>query len=375
MRHPSLLLSPLEYLYHTASAMKRAAYLNDLLPRVELPVPVVSVGNITAGGTGKTPVVAALASLLAPVFGRVGLLSRAYGTGFAWSLNLVSDGRRVLLDRRWSGDEPMVIRRSSGMTIAASGKNRARSGEYLARKLGAGVLVLDDGFQYWRMRRDFDLVLVDATNPFGGMAFLPVGRLREHPSSLSRADLVMVTRAGSPGALPFEAVSAAVRRFNGGCPIIPCSFVPEGISRISTGDPGGNGTPVPLETIRGRSIAAFCGIGNPDSFRETLESLGGRVKMFETFPDHHPYAPGEIDGLAGRAEALGLELFTTAKDLMNLPAMPGSSGGPFVHVLETVARFDRSAVLSTLASKGLLPRHPPSLPAQFCETKKEEACP
>lgn len=352
MKFFSIFLKFLEYLYHSASALKRAAYLSNAISRINVGIPVVSVGNITTGGTGKTPVVAALADLLTPVFGRVGILSRAYGTGFVWSLNLVSDGRRVLLDRRWSGDEPVAIRKSAGITIAASGKDRVRSGEYLARKLGVRVLILDDGFQYWRMNRDLDIVLLDATSPFGGMAFLPMGRLREHPSTLDRADLVMITRIGDPGAHPFASVAAAVRLFNPRCPVIPCSFAPEKITGVF------NGAELPLKSMKGRPVAAFCGIGNPESFREILRSLGARVESFAPFPDHHSYTSGEIEDIVGRAGAKGLDLFTTTKDLANLPFMPGVTAmdGPEIFVMETSARFDGGEVFSALTRKGLMPR-------------------
>jgi tetraacyldisaccharide 4'-kinase len=270
-------------------------------------VPVVSVGNLTVGGTGKTPMVAWLARQLRKEGRHPAVLSRGYrGTAGRGPL-LVSDGSAApLVGPERCGDEPFLLARSLPGTVVLVGSER-RAAAVEARSLGADVLLLDDGFQHRALARDLDLVLLDSRSPFGNGRLLPAGTLREPPSSLARADMIILTRS-RPGER-FPEIEREIRTHNESAPILSA-----GHRRTGFVDADGDPAPPPSKAV------AFCGIGSPDAFAVDLESEPVEVVAFQRFRDHHPFTEEDWDSLVRLALRHEAALVTTEKDLVRLPA-------------------------------------------------------
>jgi tetraacyldisaccharide 4'-kinase len=257
-------------------------------------VPVISIGNLTVGGTGKTPCVEYVARLLREHDYRVAVLSRGYGT---------EAGRN---------DEAMVLEENLPDVPHYQGRDRVELARTAVEESESEVLVLDDGFQHRRLARDLDVVLVDATDPWGGNYLLPRGGLREPKRNLRRAGFVVLTRCDAAGADIVRGIEDEIRTLVPGAPVAKTIHAPlellSGSAREGT------------EALRGRRVGAFCGIGNPDAFRATLTSLGADVRDFRSYPDHHPYTRADVDDL--RAWAIGLPadawVVTTQKDWVKL---------------------------------------------------------
>jgi tetraacyldisaccharide 4'-kinase len=266
--------------------------------------PVISVGNLTVGGTGKTPLVAWLAARLCQTGHSPAVVSRGYGGRAGAGPHVVSLGRGPLVGPDLCGDEPYLLARALDGTVVVVGSDRA-AGADAARAAGSDVVILDDGFQHRRLARDLDIVLLDASNPFGNYRLLPAGLLREPVSGLARADLVVITRALESERFPV--IERVVRHHNRDVPIVRAGHRPLGFF-----DAAGRPAPCPDRAL------AFCGIGNPSRFRFDLESLGVAVVGFETWRDHHRYSDEELrrlERLAGRENAV---LVTTEKDLARM---------------------------------------------------------
>lgn len=258
-------------------------------------VPVVSVGNLTAGGTGKTPCVEYVAGFYRGRDRRVAVLSRGYGS---------AGGRN---------DEAMVLEENLPDVPHLQGPDRVELARTAVEELESEVLLLDDGFQHRRLARDLDLVLIDATEPWGYGYLLPRGLLREPRSSLRRAGLVVLTRCDQSGPEQIESLRREVRRYAPAVPVVETRHGP--VELVNS-----EGTVAPLDGLRGRPAAAFCGIGNPDAFRRTLADLGADVRAFRAYPDHHPYDRADVESLKAWVRELppdGLAV-TTQKDLVKL---------------------------------------------------------
>jgi tetraacyldisaccharide 4'-kinase len=256
---------------------------------------VVSIGNLTAGGTGKTPLVAAVVEWFTSHGVRAAILSRGYRP-HAGAAN----------------DEKLVLDQLCPGVPHLQGADRVESARLACERHGAQVLVLDDGFQHRRLARDLDLVLVDALDPWGAGRLLPRGLLREPRSSLRRADAVILTRADQCSSDEKTRLMGEIRRFG------PDEAPIEAVFR-STGLVNAEGTRAGIDSLD--SVAAFCGIGNPDGFRRTLLDAGVRqVAAFRSFPDHHHYSEADLAGLAHWASEQRVSaLVTTQKDLVKIP--------------------------------------------------------
>ena len=274
----------------------------------KLPVPVISVGNLTMGGTGKTPCVLAIAQMLRDANRRPGILTRGYGRGTLQRALVLQAGASIAAE--YSGDEPQIFLRS-GVAPVGIGADRAATGAQLVSEFGVDVLLLDDGFQHWRLARDVDVVLIDALNPYSGGGLFPIGRLREPVSGLSRADVVLITRSDASDLVP--AVLRMIRRINSTAPVFYASVEPLCWKRHHD-----SREYAPAELPPGRP-AAFCGLGNPQSFRRTLSSLGVDPVDWVEFEDHHHYRPHELKRISEQFQAQGATLLlTTEKDAINL---------------------------------------------------------
>jgi len=274
-------------------------------------IPVISVGNLAVGGTGKTPLVAWIARRLRADGLVPAVVSRGYGGTAGPGPLVVSTGGGPRVNARTCGDEPHLLARSLPGTIVVVGADRVE-GARCAAAAGAGAVVLDDGFQHRRLARDLDVVVLDARAPFDDGRLLPQGSLREPPSALARAQMVVLTRVRE-GDLATEAVRA-VRAAGYSGPIVRAGHRTTGFQDVT-----GAERAAPARAL------AFCGIGDPELFRGDLEAAGVVTARFHAFRDHHPYGVAGWGALVAEARALGVPLVTTEKDLSRLDAAAGAS--------------------------------------------------
>jgi len=280
--------------YRLGAAARNAAFDRGLKAVHRARVPVVSVGNLTLGGTGKTPAAEWLARWYRERGVRVCLVSRGYGG--AGSVN----------------DEALVLDENLPDVPHLQDPDRVRLAEIAVDELETELILLDDGFQHRRLARDLDLVLIDALDPFGQGRIFPRGLLREPTSSLRRAHAAIVTRADLVPDDRRAAIRAEVARRNPAIPVLDARHAPRDLI-------DGDGVASPLGDLAGRRVAAFCGIGNPEGFRRTLESLDCRVVDLRAFPDHHAYTAEDVADLSRWAAASGADLaLTTQKDSVKL---------------------------------------------------------
>ncbi len=277
--------------------------------------PVISIGNLTVGGTGKTPAAISLASFFKSRGFRPAVLSRGYAGRSGRPVTVVSDGKRRLAGPEEAGDEPCMMAESLRDVPVLTGHRRFLSGKYAIDHLKTDILILDDAFQHRGLARDFDIVLLNAGAPFGNGFLIPRGPLREPKEVLKRADAIVLT--GEAG----DAAEAAgwLHRLRALCPQAPVLrgvYQPHGLTR--------NGCEVfPSDFLRGKRVVAFCGIGNPESFRLSLESAGARIVSFISFPDHFRYSEADTQSICRRAESSGAEMIvTTEKDGIKLAGHP-----------------------------------------------------
>jgi tetraacyldisaccharide 4'-kinase len=298
------LLQPLGLLYGTAMRLRTAFYEHGLLRSKRLPGTVISVGNLTVGGTGKTPMVLWIAERLLEEGHHPAILTRGYrGRGQGDASGGAPSDEVALLRQRLDGRAQFGV-----------GKDRYKNGLALAKD-GAEWFILDDGFQHLELQRDANIVLLDATDPFGGGGVLPAGRLREPRSGLARADIVIITRTSRAAAL-----ETIVRRFTK-APIFYGQTQLDGVLRV----------PLMTEVLpeserRQYKFFGFCGIGNPTAFFADLKSWGFSVAGQHSFADHHRYSNAEIRELQAAAAAAGANaLICTEKDVFNLPTSLAST--------------------------------------------------
>ena len=304
------LLSGLASLWETGGAVKRwrsERYARSVPP---LKTPVVSIGGITIGGSGKTPFVSYLAGQMTVRGWAPAILTRGYGRESAGGDLTLAAGAK--LPASLTGDEAQIFLRSAGVPVGI-GSNRYRVAQLLERQFpDRDVLILDDGFQHALLNRDFDIVLIDGLDPWGGEAVVPVGRLREPLDALRRADAFVVTRCDSDR--PFRAISERLRILNPDAPVFRSQVLVLGWRDLD-----GN----PVAEPPGRRAAAFCGLGNPQTFWDTLASNRIETVLHQTFRDHHRYTSAELHNLGREARRQSADcLLTTEKDWINLP--PGS---------------------------------------------------
>jgi len=288
---------------------RRAAYQNRIFRTHEVGVPVISVGNLTLGGTGKTPLVEWVAARLADRGHRVCILTRGYGRTQPEQRVVVSDGSKILADATLAGDEALLLAESLiDRAAVISDRDRVAAAQWAISNLNTGVFVLDDGFQHLRIARSLNLVTIDATNPWGNGRILPAGTLREPRSALRAADCVVVTRADD------DTIAAGLRQ--------EIEKLDKGVKVLNSRMRTKNIRPVSQQSAPfsfGVPVAAFCGVGNPTSFFAHLEKDGHRLCYTESFRDHHVFTFQEIGRLSRVAHEHGAgAILTTAKDEVKL---------------------------------------------------------
>lgn len=287
---------------------------------------VICVGNITMGGTGKTPVVELLARTLRDRGRDVAILSRGYKSHDLeepqewqeeWGKRptnppkIVSDGKRVYLGPKYAGDEPyMLAKNLSGVRVVVD-KNRIKSGFFALERLGADTIVLDDGLQYLKLGHELNIVLVDSGAPFGTNYLIPRGTLREPPSSLRRASYIFLTKCKDTNNME---LIEKIRKYNSTAEIIQCKHGPICLEDVFTGEI------LPLSYLKGKFAACISGIANPASFENLVESLGATVVIRKACPDHHWFDQAEIDVFMERCADRAMDIIvTTEKDAVRFP--------------------------------------------------------
>ena len=320
----SLILPPLSVLYSAITRTRLSLYRRGTFHSTKLDRPVISVGNITTGGTGKTPLVEWIARTVAATGKRVCILTRGYGRDNPARRVIVSDGNTVLATPSEAGDEPFLLATNLlGIAAVIADADRVAAGRHAITQFNPDCFVLDDGFQHLRLERDLNIVTIDATNPWGGGHLLPYGRLREPVSGLNRADCVVITRTDQSPDLPaltdklrhltnahifhLRMRVTGIKQFNNAPDIISS---PDLTSSPDT-DPS-------LETLPS-PVAAFCAIGNPHSFFNQLQH---DLVVRKAFADHHRYTQHDINLLVEAARRAGARsLITTAKDAVKLHSL------------------------------------------------------
>jgi tetraacyldisaccharide 4'-kinase len=309
-RAAEITLAPFGALYSAAIKARSAGYQTRFLKTHRVSVPVISVGNITVGGTGKTPLVHWLAERLADQGRRVCILTRGYRRENAKKQVIVSDGKRILSDVAHSGDEAMMLAQSLiEKSAVVCNADRVSAAQWAIENLQSDVLLLDDGFQHRRLTRDLDIVTIDATNPFGNGRLLPAGILREPIKNLNRADCMVLTRTSDEGA--GELIERIQQVTN--APILQSRTNVANIRRLDSADGGKE-----IAALN-QPLAAFCGLGNPSAFFDQLRGAHLDIRNETVFRDHYKYSQADVDRLTEQAKAKGAQtLITTAKDAVKL---------------------------------------------------------
>ena len=319
-----VLLACLKALSLVFAAVVGARYLLyriGILRRFPLGVQVISIGNVTAGGTGKTPVTEIFARTLAAEGRKVAILSRGYRRKEApWWMRMfaqvvtpplvVSDGRRVLRDSAEGGDEPYMLASNLPGVAVVVDRDRVKAGRYAVKRLGCDTIILDDGFQYQRLKHSIEVVLVDATNPFGNGNMLPRGILREPARNLGRADIIFLTKCRGD----VSAVREEIRRYNQSAEIVECTHAPKSLKDVWSREE------FPLSWLQGKTTCTLSGIASPKGFENSLRRLGAKVVWCERYADHHRYDSSEVLYALNRTADMGADaLVTTEKDAVRFP--------------------------------------------------------
>ncbi len=288
---------------------------------------VISIGNLTVGGTGKTPVVEKFARTLQNHGRKVAILSRGYKSKKPPLLRrlqrkwlgmerkkprIVHDGERLLLDSRFAGDEPFMLAKSLKDVVVLVGKDRVKSALYAVKELGCDILLLDDGMQYLDLRHRLDICLIDAQAPFGNEYLLPRGTLREPPRNLHRASYIFITKSPAEGN---HRLIERIRKFNQTADIIETTHQALYLQNLYDAEDRR-----PLDFLRGKYIAAISGIARPESFEEKLTALGATLEIAKRFADHHRFTEKELEEFTARCSRRDLDLIvTTEKDSVRFP--------------------------------------------------------
>ena len=315
------LLKGISLVFSAVVSLRYFLYGIGLLRRYPLGIQVISIGNVTAGGTGKTPVTEIFARTLAAEGRKVAILSRGYRRKEAplWQRLftqvvepplVVSDGKHVLLDSEKGGDEPYMLASNLPGVAVVVDRNRVKAGRYAIKRLGCDTIILDDGFQYQKLKHSIEVVLVDSTNPFGNGHMLPRGILREPARHLKRADIIFLTKCRGD----VTAVREEIRKYNTTAEIVECNHTPKVLKDVWSREE------YPLSWLNGKTTCTLSGIASPKGFENSLRHLGAKVVWCERYADHHRYDSSEILYALNRTADMGADaLVTTEKDAVRFP--------------------------------------------------------
>ena len=303
----AVFMAPLSLIYGSIVALRNLLYDIGWLRTYRVPVPVIAVGNLTVGGSGKTPLTLKLVHILQEKGLRVGIISRGYGRQTK-GLVVVSDGKEILVDPRLSGDEPMMMAQMCREAVVVVCEDRAKAAEELVAQFGVQILVLDDAFQNRKLHRDLNIVVMHSREGLGNGSVLPGGPLREFKWGLSRADLVVLSYAKEGMSMP--ASFQWIDKMNK--PVVGICHRPVGwMDQI--------GEIQPIDSLAGKRVIAFSGIAKPDRFFEDVRKLGCELLDVKKFKDHHDFKKKEIESIWQQAESLRAEaVVMTQKDQIKI---------------------------------------------------------
>jgi tetraacyldisaccharide 4'-kinase len=315
--HSKFILTPFSALFGAVALARTAMYRAGILRTHKINQPIISIGNLTTGGTGKTPLVEFIARAASLESNRrVCILTRGYGRVRPHERVVVSDGENILTDARAGGDEPLLLAESLldvGVAVL-SDADRVSAARWANENLHSEIFILDDGFQHLRLARDLDIITIDATNPFSHQHLLPRGNLREPLRAIARADCIVITRADQ--ARDITSLRSEISRWSGDQPVLMSRVRTRAIQSLENLEkPGAQNSQLPP----GDSVAAFCALGNSQAFFKHLQGDGFSLRFTHGFPDHHIYTQQDADYIsreAARKEAKFL--LTTAKDAVKL---------------------------------------------------------
>ena len=304
----------LSFYYRLIINFRNWLYDHKIFKETVLPCPVISVGNITVGGTGKTPCVILLAQMLQENGFKPAILSRGYGGKSIHPVNIVSNGNKILLDSKTAGDEPFLIAQALKGIPVITGAKRIVTGKIAIDKFEADVLICDDAMQHRQIFRDINLVLLDNQSLRGNNHILPRGRLREPIAGLSRASAFVLTRTNE-GQQTNNTIEKLIQNEN--IPIFMSIHKPKDMVK------GDYSAQWPISILAEKKVCAFCGIAKPDSFKKTLLAAGAQVLLFDIFPDHHRYNKNELEKIKTRfIDCRADYLVTTEKDAVRIQSDP-----------------------------------------------------
>lgn len=325
------LLRGLSQIYKGLVSARLKLYRNRILRERNLGCLVVSIGNLTVGGTGKTPVVEKFARALQDGGRKVAVLSRGYKSvkpplsqrlrrrlsGKAPEIDpprVVSDGQQLLLDSRTAGDEPFMLAANLKDVVVITDKDRVKSGLHAIKHFNVDTLILDDGLQYLRLRHRLDIVLIDRYQPFGNEHLLPRGTLREPPKNLKRASYIFITKCNNE---PNDKLIKRIRKYNRTAEIIECAHKPLHLVNIQTREE------LPLDLLKGAEIGCVSGIAVPESFEFGVTNLGAEIVVSRRYTDHHRYTEQEVLSFINHCVDRDVDMIvTTEKDFVRFPPLP-----------------------------------------------------
>jgi tetraacyldisaccharide 4'-kinase len=322
-----VILRALSFIYLAIVQVRLYLYRNRILQEHQLGCLVISIGNLTVGGTGKTPVVEKFARALQRGGRKVAILSRGYKSidkrrKKSWLERLidqntpdlprvVSDGKNVLLDSATAGDEPYMLASNLRGVAVVVDKDRVKAGLHAIKELDVDTLLLDDGLQYLHLKHRLDIVLIDRQAPFGNEHLLPRGTLREPPRNIRRASYILITKCNGESN---DALIQRIRRFNRTAEIIECAHRPLYLQHVYRDER------LPLDYLQDLYIASLCGIAAPESFESGLRRLGAKIELSRHFADHHRYTEKELQTFLQRCVKRDVQaIITTEKDAVRLP--------------------------------------------------------
>ena len=313
-------LRGMSYLYEFGVCCKLNMYESGILKRERLNCCVISIGNITVGGTGKTPTAQKVATIIKAMGYRVVILNRGYRSHWGKELGVVSDGNKIFMTAYEAGDEAYLMAKTLPGIPVIIGKNRAVTGRYAVDKLNAEVIIMDDGYQHWQLERDLDMVLVDTLSMFGNGCVLPRGTLREPLHNLARGDLFLLTKTDQSSKLSRIQLRNIIAKYNAKAPVVESVHHPKNFVEIADWYKGISENIKGLDELRGKDVMVFSAIGNPSSFEQTLSSIGLNILESVRYPDHHDYGMLEMQYINERASSLkAVAMIATAKDAVKIP--------------------------------------------------------
>lgn len=305
--------SPLSSVYHWGDRINKWLKKAKTIKQAK----VISIGNITTGGTGKTPAVIYFSQILSQVDYQVAILTRGYGGSKSKDGAVLTDGNKIFLTPEESGDEPFLIALNLKNIPIAVGKDRYAMGLQLQEKYQSNLFMLDDGFQHYALKRDVDIILIDALNPFGNGYMLPHGILREPLEALARADIVIITKANLISTAELEDLEKQLKEITSQQTIFKARHLPSYLVKLPVGKKNYlNAKKEPLDFLKNKKVWALAGIGSHRSFEKTLENLGALVHSI-SFRDHHVYSKKDIENILRRVQEKDI-VVTTEKDWVRL---------------------------------------------------------